>query len=218
MGVNNNICTALNNLYSNLLSFIDMFSFNEQQEKIIQNIKFNLELALPRGKFVTSKLEEFKRKDDPTYNNQSDFFQKDKSYIEEMIIEAEKLKNSYKDYKIKNIDENEFFNEINSDGLKKYQLIKNYEEVYNLALILNDTLNEEQKSKFEEVIKRILNCFYMSYRMCRKLNDYRKKYPFDGDEGKYWLKDQKMSTIEKSARRFKKINEERFERKKSDDN
>lgn len=213
INVQNNICTALNNLYGNLLSFLDRYNFNEEQEKYIKNIKLNLEISLPMGKYTTSILEQFKIKEDPTYN-QKKFFEEEKieKYIEEMTDDLERLKSDYKNYKIKNINEKTFFNEL--DGYKKYELIKNYEETYKLAMLLNDTLDEEQKKKFDQVIKRIIHCYYMAYRMCRKLEEYRKKHPFDGDNGKFWKKDQKMSMIKHHALRFRKINEERFERKK----
>lgn len=209
---NNNICIALNYLYGNLLTFENSCDFFKIQKEYIENIKKNLELALPRGKFVTSKLEEFCKMDDPTYNNQSDFFEKNRDYIEEMKIEAEKLKENYKNYKPKDINEKEFFKD--SNDYKKYQLVQNYEEVYNMVLLLEDTLDDNQKKSFNEVIKRTLHCYYMAFRMCRKLDEYRKKYPFDGDEGKFWLKDQKMSTMKHHAERFKKINEERFKKKR----
>lgn len=212
-GINqsNNVCVALNNLYACFLSFIDNYEFDGKQLEYISNIRYKLEIALPMGKFVTSKLEDFKIKEDPTYN-QKKFFEEDKNYIEEMVVEAEKLKENYRNYKPKDIDESVFFNELT--GYKKYELMENYEEVYYLMLMLNDTLDDNQKKKFEQVIKRILHCYYMAYRMCKKLQLYKEKYPFDGDEGKYWLKDQKMTTIRKSAKRFRKINEERFSRNK----
>jgi len=212
-GINasNNICTALNYAYGNLLEFVDNYEFTPEQQKYIDNIKLNLEIALPFGKFTTSKLQDFKEREDPTYTNQKDFFEKDKDYISEMKKEIEKLKNNYTNYKPKEIDESKFFKDVND--YRKYELVKNYEESYNLALQLNDTLDDEQKVKFEHVIKRIIHCFFMAYRMCRKIEDYKKRFPYKGDFG-LWIKDDKMRSIKHHALRFRRINEERFERKK----
>lgn len=212
MSVNqsNNICTALNYLYASLLKFIDKYKFNEEQERYIKNLKLNLEIALPFGKYTTSKLEDFKKMEDPTYNNQKQFFEEDKNYIDEMYVEAEKLKKESKNYKLNDIDVNKFWQEPD-DSYRKYDLVKNYSEAYKIAMVLNEKFTEEQKNDFKIVIKRIEHCYYMAYRMCRKLEDYKKKHPFNGDVG-LWEKDKKMKEIKYHADLFIRNNKERIKK------
>lgn len=208
MGVKNNICTALNHTYLSLLKFAEKFEFDNKQKRYIENLKLNLEIALPFGKYTTSKLEDCKKIEDPTYKNQKQFFEDDKNYIEDMYKEIEKLKDEYKKYEVEEIDVDKFFSEpINS--YRKYELVKNYEEAYKITMLLRDSLNEEQKNHLKDFIKKLENCFYMSYRMCRKLEDYKKKYPFNGDIG-IWEKDKKMKDIKYHSERFRKINEGRL--------
>lgn len=211
---NNNICVALNYLYASLLRFIEKYEFSDQQVKFINNIKLNLEIALPFGKYTTSKLEDFKKREDPTYINQKQFFEEDMedSYIKEMRDEVEKIKKSCSNYEIKEISENDFFKEP-IDSYRKYELVRNYEDVYKTALLLNLTFHNNQQKDFEDVMKRILHCYYMAYRMCRKLDEYRTKYPYEGDMG-LWEKDKKMKKIKHHAIRFRRLNEERIKKNK----
>lgn len=210
----NNICLAINIVYAYLLNFIDKYKdrFNKQQNRGLYNLKLYFEISLPLGKHTTSKLEFFKKIDDPTYNNQIDFFEKDFDYIEEMKIEAENIRRNIKKYEIEKIDENKFFIEP-ENTYKKYELVKYYDKAYKTCLLLNKSFDDEMKKEFEDIINKTKNAFYMAYRMCRKLKDYEKVYPYKGDKD-MWLKDQKMTTIIKSAKRFKKIREENFKRRK----
>ena len=189
--VSNNICLALIYTYKELVKWEKNKSFSKDEKMLLENLHLNLQLCNPLGKYVTSKLEDFKKKDDPTYNNQSDFFENDKDYIEEFLEEVEHLPK----YKYKAINEGKFFKEPDND-YRRYKLVKYYSEVYKIAKYFED----DDLNPFMDKLK---NAYHMAFRMCRKLDEYKKQYPFDGDRG-MWEKDQKMNKIIEAVEKFKK--------------
>lgn len=190
----NNICVALTYAYRDILIWEKEKNLSPYEEKLLNNLKLNLQLCLPLQKYATSKLQDFKRIEDPTYN-QKKFFEEGKDYIKEFLEEIDNLPN----YEHTSIKKESFFQEPNNE-YKRYEIIKYYLEAYKIAKILGIDLN------------RLKNCCHMAYRICLKLDEYKKKYPFDGDKG-LWEKDKKMNKIIEAVDKFKKINKNHVERK-----
>lgn len=168
---NNNICVALTYSYRDLLKWEkkNKDSLTEEQENLLHNLKLNLQLCNPIQKYATSKLNDFKKIDDPDYE-QKVFFEEGKDYIELFLKEVNELK----EYDYAPINEIEFFEE-SDDYYKRYELVKYYSESYRIAKrLLND----------DNLIKSIMHCYHMAFRICKKLNEYRIKYPNEKKWGK----------------------------------
>jgi len=188
---NNNICLALVYTYKEFKKWEEKRTFSDYEKKLIKNIYLNLQLCNPLGKYATSKLEDFKKLDDPTYNNQKEFFENDKDYIEEFLEEVKKLP----EYKYEPIIEDNFFKEPDNN-YKRYELVKYYAEVYKIAKYF-------ECEELEPFMSKLKNAYHMAFRICKKLDEYKKKYPFEGDHGK-WEKDKKMNKIIEAVEIFKK--------------
>ena len=189
--IHNNICIALRYTYRELKKWEEKREFSDYEKKLIKNIYLNLQLCNPLGKYTTSKLEDFKKLDDPTYNNQKEFFENDKDYIDEFLKEVENLP----EYEYEPIIEEEFFKEPDND-YRRYELVKYYAEAYKIA----QYFDSEEIKPFMDKLK---NAYHMAFRMCKKLDEYKKKYPFKGDKG-LWEKDKKMNKIIDAVEKFKK--------------
>lgn len=192
---NNNICLALRSAYQEFEKWERGKEFFGYEKKLIKNLYLNLQLCNPLGKYVTSKLEDFKKMEDPTYTNQKDFFEKDKDYIEEFLKEVKELPKLPESVNV--IDEKEFFKEPD-DSYRRYELVKYYAEVYRIAKYF-------ECDELKPFMNSLKNAYHMAFRMCKKLDEYKEKYPFKGDKG-MWEKDRKMNKIVEAVEKFKKDN------------
>lgn len=183
-GPSNNICTALNYAYAELVVFESRFTLSQNQLDLIETIKRNLEITNPMNKYATEKLHYFKLKSDPDYQGQRQFFVEDVDYVEELKKDVQKIIDSKEKYDIDNIKRDIVkLNKEEIDFLEKYDLIKRHRYTYYLALELQSMLkNDEMVKEFEGVLDRFRHILAMSARMCRKLEEYHEKYP---DESQY---------------------------------
>jgi hypothetical protein len=188
INANNNICVALQYCYRDLIEWETSRTFTPYEKRLLENLHLILQLCNPLGKYVTSKLEDFKKMEDPTYNNQTEFFDNEADYIEEFLEEV----NSLPEYSYFPIPEKQFFQEPDN-SYRRYELFKYYAEAYKIAKQLDMDL------------KRIRHVYHMAWRMCKKLDEYEEKYPFTGDHG-LWEKDKRMNKIIEAVEEFRNGN------------
>lgn len=183
----NQICTVANYLYADVLRFEEDFELSEDQLKLVSELKRTIEQSVGHAKYSTQVLASFK-------GSMEKFFDDSEDYVKLIKKESKRLKGKLK------LEDIDF--EKPEEEWSKYLLVEHYETAYKLVLLIEETLTDPKAvRRFGNIKKTVERGYYLSYRICRKVQEYTKDYSVDSKK------------LEFHSKKFKKLNLQRHQRK-----
>ena len=190
----NQICSVANSIYGHILKYEKTFNTNQD----IQDLKYIIEQSVGPAKYSADKLRAFKQKMEGNFKMDK-FFDENIDYAKE-LREADHY--TLLDIKRK-------YSKPDDSWAFKYRINHHYQQAYHLAHKIKESLSDSELDLWEYVVRSVERGYYLSYRICRKLEEYRKKYP----EHEIWNKRKsKLTDFEKFKDKFKRNSIKRHEK------